>query len=156
MDTATQLKWLAAVIGLVGLWLIVGPPFLFEAPFADFWNDLLIGLALVVLAVYTYARSGDSSSQWSAAAAAVLGAWLVVGAVLWQTSQFLHWNDVAAGIVVLVVAGYGAYESHEVHSSNDDSDGESNSGSSDDSDSDADDNSEDGSDDESSDDSDGE
>jgi drug/metabolite transporter (DMT)-like permease len=152
MDTATQLKWLAAVVGLVGLWLIVGPPFLFEAPFADFWNDLLVGLALVALAAYTYARSGNSSSRWSAAAGVVLGAWLVVGAVLWQTSQFLHWNDVVAGIVVFVVAGYGAYESHKAYSSSDDSDDGSDNGSTDDSDGDSD----DGSNNESSDDSDGE
>jgi multisubunit Na+/H+ antiporter MnhG subunit len=144
MDTATQFKWIAAVVGLVGLWLVVVPPFLFETPFADFWNDLLVGLALVALAMYTYARRGDSLSRWSAAAATVFGAWLVVGAVLWETSQFLHWNDVVAGVVVFVVAGYGAYESYEAHSLSDNNEGESDSGSSDDSD------------DESSDDSDGE
>jgi FtsH-binding integral membrane protein len=131
MDTATQLKWLAAVVGLVGLWLVVVPPFLFEAPFADFWNDVFVGVALVILASYTYARSGDSSSRWSATAAVVLGVWLVVGAVLWETSQFLHWSDVAAGVVVFVVAGYGAYESHEAYASDDDSNGDSGSGSDD-------------------------
>ena len=125
MDTASRITWLAAVVGLVGLWLVVVPPFLFEAPFADFWNDVFVGLALVVFAVYTAARSGDSSSRWSAAAAVVLGAWLVVGAVLWQTSPFLQWNDVVAGIAVVVIAGYSAYESHTAYASGDDSDGES-------------------------------
>lgn len=151
MDASSRIKWLAAVVGLVGLWLVVGSPFLFEAPFADFWNDVFVGSALVALAAYTYARSGDSSSRWSAAAAAVLGAWLVVGAVLWETRQFLHWSDVVAGVVVVVVAGYGAYESHEAYSASDDSDDGSDNGSTDDSDGDAD----DGSDDESSDNSDG-
>ena len=155
MDTSSRIKWLAAAVGVIGLWLVVVPPFLFEAPFADFWNDLLVGVALVALAVYTYARSGDSSSRWSAVTAAVFGVWLIVGAVLWETSQFLHWNDVVAGVVVFVVAGYGAYESHKTYSSSDANDGGSDSGSSDESDSDADDNPNDGSDDESSDDSDG-
>jgi drug/metabolite transporter (DMT)-like permease len=63
MKMASQLEWLAAVIGLIGLWLVVGPPFLFEAPFADFWSDLLVGVALVALAAYTYARRGSASSR---------------------------------------------------------------------------------------------
>ena len=134
MAPPSRIKWLAVVIGVVGLWLVVVPPFLFEAPFADFWNDVFVGFTLIVLAAYTYARSGNSSSRWSTATALVLGAWLVVGAVLWQTSRFLHWNDVVAGVVVFIAAGYGAYESHEAYSSSDDSDDGSDSGSSDDSD----------------------
>ena len=151
MDKSSRIKWLAVIVGMVGLWLVVVPPFLFEAPFADFWNDLFVGVALVALAVHTYARSANGSSQWSAMAAAVFGVWLVVGAMLWETSQFLHWNDVAAGVVVFVVAGYSAYESHEVHSSSADSNVGSDSGSNDDSDGDTDDDSDDGSNDESSD-----
>jgi FtsH-binding integral membrane protein len=156
MDTSSRITWLAAVVGLVGLWLVVVPPFLFEAPFADFWNDVFVGFALIALAVYTYARSGDSSSQWSAAAAVVLGVWLIIGAVLWQTSPFLHWNDVVAGVAVVITAGYGAYESHEAYSSDDDSDGGSDNGSNGDSDDDSGDGSGDGSNDGSSDDSDDE
>jgi uncharacterized membrane protein YgcG len=138
MNTASWVGRLAAVVGLVGLWLVVGPPFLFEAPFADFWSDLLVGTALVVLAAYTYARRDTASSRWSAAAAAVLGGWLVVGAYLWQTSTFLHWHDVVAGAVVALVGGVGAYGAHTAHAGNgsgdsdDDGDGESNGGGSDD------------------------
>lgn len=124
MNTVSQIKWLAVVIGAIGVWLIVGPPFLFEAPFADFWNDLLVGTALVALAAYTYAKSGAGSSRWSAAAAMVFGVWLVVGAVLWSTSAFLHWNDVAAGVGVALVAGYSAYGAHTEYASGDGSGGD--------------------------------
>ncbi|MBV0926164.1 hypothetical protein KTS45_18310 [Halomicroarcula limicola] len=132
MNTASLIKWLSAVVVAVGCWLIVGPPFLYEAPFADFWSDLIVGVVLVGLAAYTYARRDQSASQWSAAAIAVFGAWLVVAAVLWETSAVLHWNDVAAGVGVALAGGISAYGSHAEYASNDDSD-DSNDDSSDDS-----------------------
>ncbi|MBX0296413.1 SPW repeat domain-containing protein [Haloarcula nitratireducens] len=132
MNTAPLIKWLSAVVVAVGCWLIVGPPFLYEAPFADFWSDLIVGVVLVGLAAYTYARRDQSTSQWSAAAIAVFGAWLVVAAVLWQTSAVLHWNDVAAGVGVALAGGISAYGSRVEYASSDDS-GDSNGDSSDDS-----------------------
>jgi hypothetical protein len=128
MDVSAQLKWIGAFVGLIGLWLIVGPPFLFEAPFADFWSDLIVGFVLLSLAIYTYARRASASSQWAMAAATVFGGWVILGAFLWQTSAILFWNDLLAGGIVAVLAGYSTYETRETYNPSDDS------GSSDDSD----------------------
>jgi hypothetical protein len=118
VDVSVQLKWISAVVGVIGLWLIVGPPFLFEAPFADFWSDLIVGFVLLSLAIYTYARRASASSQWAMAAATVFGGWVILGAFLWGTSTILFWNDLLAGGIVAVFAGYSAYEARETYASN--------------------------------------
>jgi peptidoglycan/LPS O-acetylase OafA/YrhL len=82
MDVSAQLKWISALVGLIGLWLIVRPhPFSSEAPFSDFWSDLIVGFVLLSLAIYTYARWRSASSQW-AMAVAVFGGWVILGAFL--------------------------------------------------------------------------
>ena len=86
MDVSAQLKWISALVDLIGLWLIVRPPFLFEAPFSDFWSDLIVGFVLLSLAIYTYARWRSASSQW-AMAAAVFGGWVILGAFLWGRAR---------------------------------------------------------------------
>jgi hypothetical protein len=141
MDVSAQLKWTSALVSLIGLWLIIGPPFLFEAPFSDFWSDLIVGFVLLSLAVYTYARRTSASSQWAMAAATIFGGWVILGAFLWQTSTILFWNDLLAGGIVAVFAGYSAYEARETYASNGNSndgsgssDGNSNDDSSDESD----------------------
>jgi peptidoglycan/LPS O-acetylase OafA/YrhL len=128
MDTQSQLTWIGALVGLIGLWLIIGPPFLFEAPFADFWSDLIVGFVLLSLAVYTYARRESAPSQWAMGAAAIFGGWVIVGAFLWGTNTILFWNDVLAGGIVAVLAGYSAYEARETHASNGRSDDDSGDG----------------------------
>lgn len=112
----TGAKWASAATALLGLWMVVIPTFFWGADGADFWNDLVVGAAIVALAAYSYYESTDddlSGGGWASGINALLGLWLVVGAFLWELTDLLFWNDVAVGVLVAITAGYAAFASEE-------------------------------------------
>ena len=108
-------KWLSGVIALGGVWLVVAP-FLFEMFAANFWNDILVGLALVALGGYNYYRRSNEElgSTAAAALAALLGLWLVVAPfVFGVTSVVGFWSDIIVGLLALLLGAYSAYEASD-------------------------------------------
>lgn len=55
---AGPIKWVSAVVALVGLWVLASP-FVYEATRTALWNDVVVGAAIVLLAGYNYYRVND-------------------------------------------------------------------------------------------------
>lgn len=109
-------SWAPAINVLLGLWLIV-EAFWFELPVANFWNDLIIGVAVVVLAGYNYYRVSDDDplSVGGASLVALLGLWMIVAPFVFEVpTEAAFWNDVVVGALVALIAGYSAYEARDV------------------------------------------
>lgn len=108
MSTIT--KPLAGINGLLGLWLIV-TPFVLEAPTSDFWNDVIVGTAIVFLAGSNYYRETEQQPMSTGVAGfnLSLGVWLIIAPFVFGIRGVLLWNDVIVGIIVASLAGYNAY-----------------------------------------------
>lgn len=113
-------KWLSAIIALLGLWMIV-QALLFDLTASQFWNDVIIGVALAGLGGYNYSRRADErfGNMAAAALAALLGLWLIAspfmfgadGGTTETVNDFGFWNDIIVG---LAAAGLGAYSAYKV------------------------------------------
>ena len=58
-----QGKWISALIALLGAWMIV-EGVLFDVVATQFWNDILVGLAVTVLGIYnTISLAGSPSNS---------------------------------------------------------------------------------------------
>jgi hypothetical protein len=121
-------RWTSGGIFLVGIWLI-GASFAFgyAALPGAFWNDITIGIALVVLTLF---RIGAPLRYWELARIdAILGVWLMFaafvlgdpadeatagaaamadGTLAAVVAEIAYLNDVIVGIGVLVLAVWGA------------------------------------------------
>lgn len=110
-------KWISMLIALLGLWLLA-EAIVLDVGDANFWNDVIIGAALVVLGGYNYYRRSDErfGSVSVGAFVALLGLWLLAapfvldpeGAAAMDAIPF--WNDVIVGMLALVLGAYSAYE----------------------------------------------
>ena len=120
-NPAERGKWVSALVALIGLWLIV-EPFLFEMNAANFWNDIIIGVALVVLGAYNYYRRADErlGSVAVGVFVALLGLWMIAAPFVFGTdlgvteaTGLAFWNDVVVGALVLILGAYSAYEARD-------------------------------------------
>ena len=110
LDTDTM-KWVSAIVALAGLGL-VAYPFMFEATEAAFWNDVLVGAAIFVLAAYNFMRlSRDRLANVGVASlAALLGLWALVSpAVIEMGSDELATTTAAGGLIAAALSAYNAY-----------------------------------------------
>ena len=102
----------------IGLWLIIAP---FVLPYDVFasagvegvadatatWNDIVVGLLVVVLAGLRLAQ--PVHSEWAGWTNCGLGAWLIVAPfVLGLYPIAATWNDVVCGILITVLAAISA------------------------------------------------
>lgn len=124
-------KWISALIALAGLVLIGEALFvdllLEESAFLgieDFWNDLIVGIALTALGGYNYSRRANETlgSAGAAGLAALLGLWLIVspfvlgirGDIFQTTPELGFWHDVIVGLTVFVLSVYSVYQTRTV------------------------------------------
>ncbi|RDI70732.1 SPW repeat protein [Halopelagius longus] len=115
-------KWLSAVIGLLGLWMLA-QAVLFELAASQFWNDVLVGALFLVVGAYNYYRRSNEriGNVAAAAVAALVGLWLIVApfvlgvdAGATETANDLgFWNDVVVGLIAAVIGGYSAYKARD-------------------------------------------
>lgn len=113
-------KGVSALIALAGVWLVIEAFWLDVLLLGNFWNDVIVGIALVALGGYNYYRRANEELGSAAAAglAAVLGLWLIISPFVYDvevgaaelTTELGFWNDVIVGFVVLVLGAYSAYE----------------------------------------------
>ena len=103
-------RWITAVNGVLGLWLIAAP-FLVGSLAIDHWNDLLVGGVIVIVAGYNFysERTQGTISQRVAAINGVLGGWLIVAPFVYDLSGIALWNNVCVGVIVTSFAGYNVY-----------------------------------------------
>jgi hypothetical protein len=117
-------KWISAIIALAGLWLVIEPFLIDPIIMGNFWNDIVVGVLLIVLGGYNYYRRTNEKlgSTAAAALAALLGLWLIVAPFVYDldigvaevTTELGFWNDVIVGLIVLLLGAYSAYETRDV------------------------------------------
>ncbi len=93
---------------LAGLWVAISPWFLtLQAQGGNATvNDLIVGLAIVTLAVFAAAAGRWVTSLQTASAAA--GVWLIISPFIldakFPVTAAMYWSNIWAGAVVIVVA----------------------------------------------------
>ena len=118
LDTDTM-KWVSAIVALAGLGL-VAYPFMFEATEAAFWNDIIAGTAVFLLAAYNFVRlSRDRlASVGVASLTALLGLWALASpAVMEMGSDELAMTTAAGGLVTAALSAYSAYANSKADAS---------------------------------------
>lgn len=115
-------KWLSALVALLGLWMIV-QAVLFDLVATQFWNDIIIGAALLALGGYNYSRRADERFGNVAAAglAALLGLWLIITPFVFGADSGAtetvndagFWNDILVGLAVTTIGAYSAYKARD-------------------------------------------
>lgn len=101
----------SALALLAGVWVVIAP---FALGYADsgafaFWNDILVGAAIALLALPRVVRT--RRAPWLSVANVVLGAWLVLAPFLVgyrETTPAAVGNDVIMGIMVVILSGTSA------------------------------------------------
>lgn len=116
-------KLVSALVGLAGVWLLV-QVLVLDLATASFWNDAIVGIALVAIGAYNFYRRANErlASSPAAGLAALLGLWLVVSPFAFADEFMLSevatgagfWNDVVLGVVVFLLGLYSVLESRSV------------------------------------------
>lgn len=103
-------RWTVTTNGILGLWL-VGTSFVFAAPPAARWSDVLVGLSVVAIAGYNYHREATKGTinRWATGLSGLLGGWLLVAPFVFQSAGLHRWNDVIVGVGVVSLAMYNIY-----------------------------------------------
>lgn len=119
-----QGKWISALIALAGAWLVFEAFWFDQLLLGNVWNDVIVGIALIVLGGYNYYRRSNEELGSTAAAglSALLGLWLIVSPFVYDvevngaelTTELGFWNDVIVGLLVLLLGAYSVYKSRDV------------------------------------------
>ncbi|WP_458189912.1 SPW repeat domain-containing protein [Haladaptatus sp. NG-WS-4] len=110
----SNLRWLSGFVSLVGAWIFISA-FVYPAmSVTSYWNNLIIGGAIFLVAGYNYYRmmKGMSASIGSSSFVALLGLWMILVPFVMDVGT-AFWSDVVSGVVVAIVAGYNAYAGRE-------------------------------------------
>ena len=108
-------QWLSAVAALLGA-VLIGQAIALEPAAGQFWNDVLVGTAVIALGGYNWYRRSNREfgSVGVATLLALVGLWLVGSPFLFVpgTDALLASGDVSGWLTVvvgLVVAALGSY-----------------------------------------------
>jgi hypothetical protein len=106
--------YVAAATALVGAWIVISG-FLYSPPPANFWNDVIVGAAIGIVAGYNALKADDPEGINTGAASlvALLGLWMVVAPFIFEATGGALWSDVVSGAIVAILAGYNAYRARE-------------------------------------------
>lgn len=99
----TPATWTSILVAILGIWLIISPWVVgFAGQDAPFWNTLICGIAVLLVALGAV-RSASASLSWLNVA---LGIWLLVSPWVVGFSDFesATANDVVLGVVVGILA----------------------------------------------------
>lgn len=84
---------------ILGAWLIIAP-FVFNSSTPAFWNDIVVGALVLILAAVRISKPQPSTraASWTNAG---LGVWLVIAPfVLNYSVPAAGWNDIVVGILI--------------------------------------------------------
>lgn len=110
--TERGMKWISGVTALLGLWIAVSSFVFTEISLASYWNNIVIGVAILLIAGYNTYRlmNGMSASAASAGLVTILGLWMILAPFVFEVlSMALLWSDIIAGALVVILAGYNTY-----------------------------------------------
>lgn len=92
---------LAHLSFVLGLWLMAAPSVLGYGPQDPAWNDVAVGAVLALLALVQ--RESADAVGWPGWLDGMLGVWLVSGAAWLNTSSDATVNDLAVGLLAVLV-----------------------------------------------------
>lgn len=103
-------KWASGLNVIAGLWLIISPWVLANRASATYWDDVIVGVVVAVLAFIRAA--GWYSATWMSWLNVLLGLWLIVSpwVLRAQTSQ-AYWNEVIVGVIIAILGAWSAFSS---------------------------------------------
>lgn len=107
MPADGQIRTASGLNVILGIWLIISA-FVLAATAAAFWNSLLVGIFVLILAATRMSRPTVSTKPlgWTNA---VVGIWLILAPfVLGYVTQAATWNSIAVGVLLLVFAAWSA------------------------------------------------
>lgn len=113
-------KWLSGINSLLGAWLVVSPFLLTQTGgglSASVWNNILIGVAIFLIAGYNYYRQSRdlAAGVGSSSLVALLGLWMIVAplVVFVIDTGAMFWSNIVTGALVTLIAVYVAYGGRE-------------------------------------------
>ncbi|WP_415383503.1 SPW repeat protein [Halosimplex sp. TS25] len=115
-------KWISLLVALLGLWMLA-QSFLLDPIAGNFWSDIIVGAALVVLGGYNYYRRANEQlgSVGVGAFVALLGLWLIATPFILGSTEgtaavetdIEFWNDIIVGLLTFLLGAYSAYEARD-------------------------------------------
>jgi len=108
MKTIKTLSWLVVVLGV---WEVLAPFILGTSRSAGaLWDAIILGIALVILAVWAALSNQVTTVKSLSWINAVLGLWLIVAPFIVRYSGVAAalWNDIIVGILVAVLSVWAA------------------------------------------------
>lgn len=108
---ADAMKWVSGIVSLIGLWILASP-FIYDASNFSFWNNVVVGAAIFLIAGYTFYQlsNGMYASVGVLSLVVLLGLWTIVAPyVVDFDTGAIELSNIAAGSAVAILAGYEAY-----------------------------------------------
>jgi hypothetical protein len=102
-----QIRTASGLNLILGIWLIISA-FILAATAAAFWNNVLVGIFVLVLASTRVSRPTVSTKPlgWTNA---VVALWLIIAPfVLGYVSLAETWNSIGVGVLLLIFAAWSA------------------------------------------------
>lgn len=113
-DTDTM-KWVSGVVSLIGLW-IAASPFVYGTTEMATWNNVAVGLAIFLIAGFTYYQlsEGMYATVGALSLVALLGLWTIAAPYVMDFgSDTLLLSNVVSGAAVALISAYDAYANRE-------------------------------------------
>ncbi len=110
-----QAGFVSALIAAIGAWVALSV-LIFDVGGASLWNNVLVGAFVFLAAGYNAVRlrRDTPTSLGVASLVTMLGLWLILSAALFGMLGTLFWSTLGSGFLIAGLAGYNAYESHEI------------------------------------------
>jgi hypothetical protein len=105
-------SWRDDVVGasglniIAGIWLIIAPFVLNYSNGDPYWNDIVFGAIVVVLAGIR--ALGAYRQAWMSWVNMLIGAWIFASAFWLDSTGRASWNDVILGVIVFVLGAISA------------------------------------------------
>jgi|GEM_PF-431542 len=113
------MKWVSGIVSLIGLW-IAASPFVYDTTTMATWNNAAVGLAIFLVAGFTYYQlaNGMFAAVGALSLVVLLGLWTAAAPYAMDfESNALLFSNVLAGAAVAVIAAYDAYANREAQTS---------------------------------------
>jgi hypothetical protein len=107
MPAGGQIRTASGLNVILGIWLIISA-FIFAATGAAFWNNVLVGIFVLILASTRVSRPTVATKPlgWTNAVVAI---WLILAPfVLDYLSLAETWNSIGVGVLLLIFAAWSA------------------------------------------------
>lgn len=101
-ETKGEIQTLSGLNFLLGIWLIISPWVLTYASSIAKWDELGIGIGVLVLAAI---REIAPRAQWISFLNGLIGVWAIISPIFINFSEpRAYWNTIIVGIVVALLA----------------------------------------------------